>query len=125
MLSLMIGPTIPLASVAIASFYGMYSFADSEYVSAIESGENGELKLTIQKSIFVSYEITTNVKSVRSVCALGDDDLGADDCEGNIIHVSHFVDSNGDHHNEGVFQLPADAFRDKEYMEWILAPVNE
>jgi hypothetical protein len=91
-LTLLMGPTIPLTSVALATFYGMYSFSDKDYISSIESGPNGELKMTIQRSIFVSHQITTNVKSVRSVCALGDDDLGADDCEGNILHVSHFVD---------------------------------
>jgi hypothetical protein len=65
------------------------------------------------------------MKNVQSVCSLGDDDLGADDCEGNIIHVTKFLDVAGDHHTGGVFQLPGDAFRDKEYMEWILAPKHE
>lgn len=60
MLSLMMGPTIPMATVAASALYGMYSFSDKEYVSAIEASENGGLKLTIQKSVFASYTIHTN-----------------------------------------------------------------
>lgn len=48
--------------------------------------------------------------------------MGADDCEGNVIHVAKYRDQNGDHHVDSVFTLPADAFRDKQMMEWILAP---
>jgi Holliday junction resolvase-like predicted endonuclease len=64
MLTLMMGPTIPITTVAATALYGMYTFADKEYVSAIESLENGELKLTIQKSALVSYTILTNIKNV-------------------------------------------------------------
>jgi hypothetical protein len=39
--------------------------------------------------------------------------MGADDVEGNIINVSSFTDASGEHHTNGVFRLPADAFRDK------------
>jgi hypothetical protein len=98
-LSLLVGPTIPLFALAATTFYGMRSFNEAEFVSSIESLENGELKITVQKSPFVSYTITTNIKNVQSVCSLGEDDIGADDCEGNIINVSHFVDAAGDHHN--------------------------
>ena len=98
-LSLLVGPTIPLFALAATTVYGMRSFNEAEFVSSIESLENGELKITVQKSPFVSYTITTNIKNVQSVCSLGEDDIGADDCEGNIINVSHFVDAAGDHHN--------------------------
>jgi hypothetical protein len=125
MLSLMMGPTIPMATIAASALYGMYSFSDKEYVSAIEALENGGLKLTIQKSVFASYTIYTNVEHVMSICALGDDDMGADDCEGNMITVSKFTDAQGDHQTGGVFTLPGDAFRDKEFMEWILAAKDE
>ena len=98
-ISLLTGPTLPIVAIAVSAFYGMRSFNEAEFVSSIESLENGELKITVQKSPFVSYTITTNIKNVQSVCSLGEDDIGADDCEGNIINVSHFVDAAGDHHN--------------------------
>jgi len=112
-ISLMTGPTLPLVGIAAAVFYGMRSFTEKEVVSSIESLENGQLKITILKSPFVSYSITTHTKNVKSVCSLGADDLGADDVESNIISVSSFVDASGQHHQNGVFKLPADAFRDK------------
>ena len=91
----------------------MKNFNEREVVSSIESIENGQLRIKIMKSPFVSYTITTHTKNVRSVCSLGDDDLGADDVEGNIITLSSYTDSAGEHHADGVFRLPADAFRDK------------
>jgi len=112
-ISLMIGPTLPLVGIAAGIFYGMRAFSEREVVSSIESLENGQLKITILKSPFVTYSIQTHVKNVKSVCSLGADDLGADDVEGNIISVSSYIDAQGEHHQNGVFRLPADAFRDK------------
>jgi hypothetical protein len=34
---------------------------------------------------------------VRSVCSLGDDDIGADDTEANVIQVLKYQDANGDY----------------------------
>jgi len=112
-ISLMVGPTLPMVAIAGTAIYGMRSFSEREVVSQIESIDNGQLRLTILKSPLVSYTITTHVKNVQSVCALGDDDMGADDVEGNIISISSFTDASGEHHANGVFRLPADAFRDK------------
>jgi len=112
-ITLLVGPTLPLFAIALGSIYGMKNFNDREVVSSIESIENGQLRIKIMKSPFVSYTITTHTKNVRSVCSLGDDDLGADDVEGNIITLSSYTDSAGEHHADGVFRLPADAFRDK------------
>ena len=57
-----------------------------------------------------------------SVCALGDDDMGADDSEGSILLAASYIDeSTGVSMQDGLFTVPADAFRDKITMEWILA----
>jgi hypothetical protein len=32
---------------------------------------------------------------VKSVCSLGDDDMGADDSDGNIVKVDRFTDAAG------------------------------
>lgn len=97
-ISLMTGPTLPLVGIAAGVFYGMRAFNEREVVSSIESLENGQLKITILKSPFVSYSITTHTKNVKSVCSLGADDMGADDVEGNVISVSSFTDAAGQHH---------------------------
>lgn len=51
--------------------------------------------------------------------------MGADDSDGNIVKVDRFTDAAGQHHGEAYFKLPADAFRNKQYLEWILAPKSE
>ena len=63
-----------------------------------------------------------NPRFTKSICALGDDDIGADDTEANLLHVSEYLDeSTGVAMRDGLFTIPADAFRDKITMEWILA----
>jgi hypothetical protein len=96
-ITLLTGPTLPIVAIAASAFYGMRSFNEREVVSSIESLEDGQLRITVLKSPFVSYTITTHTKNVKSVCSLGADDLGADDSEGNIITVSAYVDAAGQH----------------------------
>lgn len=94
-ISLMTGPTLPIVAIAASAFYGMRSFNEREVVSKIEAIDDGQLRITVLKSPFVSYSITTHPKNVKSVCSLGDDDLGADDVEGNVISVSAYIDAAG------------------------------
>lgn len=48
--------------------------------------------------------------------------MGADDCEANIIEVCKFTaDDNETVEERAYFTLPADAVRDKEFMDWFLA----
>ena len=61
-------------------------------------------------------------QNTRSICALGADDLGADDAEGNVLEVlEYFNESTGQIEKNGLFMIPADAYRDKNTMEWIMA----
>ena len=60
-----------------------------------------------------------------ALCALGDDDLGADDVESNLLQIVKYTDSQDQHVSKPIsLTLPADAFRDKHMMEWILAKKN-
>lgn len=86
-ISLAVGPTIPLIGLTATAFYGMTSFLETSTIKSIESLEDGNLRFTIFKSPFVTYTITANVKSIRSICSLGDDDIGADDTETNVIYL--------------------------------------
>ena len=87
---MMVGPSVGLVAQVCSIFYGMYQFSDSNYVSNIVAMPNGQLKITVKKTILTSYDIITDVQSVRSVVALGQDDMGADDCEGNVIEISKY-----------------------------------
>jgi len=67
-----------------------------------------------------------NPKHTMSLCALGEDDMGAEDVEGNILQAKEYYnETDGTIHRDGLFKVPADAFRDKITMEWILASKEE
>lgn len=125
-LALMMGPTLPTFAIVCASLYGARSFADQSMISRIDyvmEGEfAGQLRATVQKSPFVSYTIVMSPANTMSVCAVGADDLGEEDAEGNVLSVSEYVvESTGKKEKGGIFTLPADAYRDKTTLEWIFA----
>lgn len=62
----------------------------------------------------MTKDIIASASEVRSVVALGDDNLGAEDTDSNVVEIG----------NE-TFILPADSFRDRQMMDWILAPSSE
>lgn len=80
------------------------------------------LRCRISQSPIVSYTVIVNPSKARSVCAVGADDLGEDDADGNILAFDEYiVESTGKIEKDGSFALPADAYRDKTTMEWIMA----
>jgi len=46
--------------------------------------------ITYFVSPFVTQELTAHVNDMYSVCALGDDDLGADDVESNLLAIQRY-----------------------------------
>ena len=122
MLTLMLGPMAPVAAIVGTAVYGMNQFAEQDTIATIEHLEGGNLKFKVNKTPFVSYSITCHQNDIVSVCSIGDDDMGADDVEGNILHVAKYTDSEGVARQDGIYKLPADCFRDKQMMEWIMAP---
>lgn len=74
----------------------------------------------------MSYSVILNPKHTKSLCAIGDDDMGENDVDGNILMASEYLDeSTGKIHRDGLFSVPADAYRDKVTMEWIMAIKDE
>jgi len=129
-LTMMMGPVLPVLSVVGTAMYGLRAFSQSGIISKIDyvtEGEfNGLLRATIQKSPLVSYTVILNPKHTMSICSVGADDVGEDDAEGNIIHAKEYFDeSTGIKEKNGLFTVPADAYRDKITMEWIMASKNE
>ena len=125
-LSLMLGPTAPAIGIVALAMYGASSFNERGSITQIDyvaEGEHaGSLRLKIAKSPFMTYSVIAKVKETQSVCAVGDDDLGADDVEGNILSCDSYIDeATGETHQNGVFTLPADSNRAKGALEWILA----
>ena len=129
-LNLYFGTTLPLLGIAATAMYGMFAFHEKASVSLIQVVEEGEhagkLRVTIQDSPIVSHNILVNVRDVQSIMSVGEEDLGADDVEGNIIWCKSYVtEADGVEHKNGTFAVPADAFRDKPFLEWIFAAKGE
>jgi hypothetical protein len=79
-----------------------------------EGAHKGLLKVAIGISPFINKTIIVNPVHVRSVVSLTGDDLGDKDREGNVIHVSEYIDEDGKVVKaDTIYTVPADAFRDK------------
>jgi hypothetical protein len=124
-ITLTVGPTIPMLGMIASALYGMTSLNESHTVQSIKYEADGNLEITIRQSLFVHFKIHCKVENVVSVCSLSNDDMGGDDTDGNIIRVTNFTTGDGVVHKEAVFKLPAFATRDKEVLEWVLAPSDK
>lgn len=129
-LNLYFGSTLPILGIAATTLYGMLSLAEQRSVSFIEVVKEGEhagmLRITIQDSPLISHNILANVRDVQSIMSLGESDLGADDVDANVMYVKSFVtEKDGVQHKNGSYAVPADAFRDKPFLDWIFASKGE
>ena len=109
---------------------GAKNLNEQNMISKMEYVTEGEFKnqirVTVNKSPFVSHTLIMNPKHTKSLCAMGNDDLGEEDAEGNILHAAEYYDeSTGTIHRDGMFTVPADAHRDKITLEWIFAIKDE
>jgi hypothetical protein len=126
-LALMMGPTLPMLGVVASAVYGARALNESGEISKIEyitevGEQQGLLRATIKKSPFASYTIVMNCRNTMSLYAVGADDLGEDDAESNILFVGAYLnEETGKMEENGTFALPADAWRDRASMEWIMA----
>lgn len=112
-----LGSFLPSVAIAGSAVYAMSRFSETNTINTIESLPNGELKISYFVTPLKTASITCHVNDTHSVCALGNDDLGAEDVESNLLAIRKH--SGGD--SPLFLTVPADAFRDKKMMEWIYA----
>lgn len=104
---------------------GMVNFREGSTINSIEiinDGEDqGKLKINVSGSLLSSQDIIADVENINAVFSLSNDDLGEDGVENNILEVKNFryVGSN-EVVQEAQFLLPAEAWRDKVMMDWVL-----
>jgi hypothetical protein len=122
-----LGSTVPVVAMCASALYGMLSFSESRIInsiSVIEEGDHkGKLQLNIGSSPFSSYNIIADIRDIQSAVSLHNDDIGEDDVESNIVLVhKHICGQTGAACGAPeAFSLPADAYRDKNYMDWLLS----
>lgn len=129
-ISLLLGPTMPTLAIVASAMYGARTFGVKNVVGQIdfvqEGEHNGKLRIKVQQTPFSSRSIIVDAKNTMSVCAVGSDDVGEEDAEGNILYCSEYIDeSTGALEQGGYFTVPADAHRDKITLEWIFAQKSE
>ena len=93
-LTLLIGPTLPYVGIAGAIAYAARGVSEGNYISRMEWVREGDhrnsLRIRVQTTPFVGHTIIANPSKMRSVVSLGNDDMGADDDEGNIIEIKEY-----------------------------------
>jgi hypothetical protein len=63
-------------------------------ISLVEEGEHaGSVQLTVSTSPFTSRTLIAAVNDVQGVYSVGNDDLGEDDIEANLIHLARALDT--------------------------------
>lgn len=84
--ALMLGPTMTTALMTGASLGGMFKLNDRGTVNSIRLGENsGDIEFNVSTSPFTSKSLVANINNVQGVFSLGNDDMGEDDIECNVI----------------------------------------
>lgn len=125
-----LGSTIPMVTACFAGLYGLLAFAENQIVNeirVIDSGDHqGKLIINFALSPFVSQDIFVDVRDIKSVVALGDEELGEHPNDGNIALISKYINDKGELVEEEIaLTLPGDAFRDKAYLDWILSDKSD
>jgi hypothetical protein len=94
--ALQIGTNLTTLGISIASIKGMFSFDQKDIVNSIEfiqKGEHlGKVLFNIATSPFTSKDIIADIKDVQGVFSLGNDDMGENDLETNVIAIRNFLD---------------------------------
>lgn len=88
-----------------------------------EAENYGKLLITVGDSAFSSSEIIVDVKDVQSIVALGNDDFGEDGNDGNVLSINRYFckSKNAWIDQARALTLPGDAFRDRYFLDWVLA----
>ena len=125
-LAVYLGSTIPMVTACFAGLYGLIAFAENQLVNEIrvvDSGEHqGKLAINFALSPFVSQDIIVDARDIKSVVALGDEELGEDVNDGNVALITKYINKAGQVVEDQIaLTLPGDAFRDKAYLDWILS----
>lgn len=93
-------------------------------VSIIREGDNrGKLDINVNLTALSTRKITVDVKDIHSVIDLESDHAGSDESGDNLLEVTKYIDQvSGQEVEERIMlRLPADAFRDSSFMDWILS----
>jgi hypothetical protein len=125
-LAVYLGATAPVLGAVAAGLYGMLAFGETQIINKItlikDGGANhGKVTINVGQSAFSTYDIVADVRDIQSILSLGNDNLGRDNTEGNILRIDRYLKSNQLVEEGIALTLPADAFRDRQFLDWLIA----
>lgn len=126
-----LGSTIPVLTACAAGIYGLIEFGESNVINKIniehEGNNAGKLRISVGTTVLSSRDLIVDVKDIKSVLSLSDNDLGRDNLDSNLVVVAKHYDAVQDKviEDETLLTLPADAYRDRTFIDWILSPKEE
>lgn len=96
-LAVTLGSTAPVLGALATALYGLLSFSESQIVNSIHiirdgSENHGRLRIKIDETVLASSEIIVDTRDIKSVVALGNDDLGEDNKDGNVLYIGRYFD---------------------------------
>lgn len=125
-IALHFGANLTTLGISAASLKGMFSFQEKNVINSIEFVKDGEhvgkVKFNISTSPFTSKNVIADVGNVQGVYSLGNDDMGENDLETNVISLKNYLDcSTGETIDESFVTLPADGWKDLNLLDWIIS----
>ena len=110
---------------------GMYNMQEKDMINAIEfvkdesSKYAGKLKINVSTGpLMTSKDIYVDVNECKGLLSLGNDDLGEEDVDSNVLLVSSYYEGSSGELKKDVneaFVLPADGYRDETMLDWVLS----
>jgi len=91
--ALLLGPTLTTSLMTVGSLGGMMKLNEKGYVNSIRLGKNsGEIEFNVSTSPFTSRNLVAHINNVQGVFSVGNDDLGENDVECNLIELRDALD---------------------------------
>jgi len=124
--ALLLGPTLTTSIMTGASLLGMFKLNEKGTVNSIRLGENsGDVEFKVSTSPFTSRSLVANINNIQGVFSVGNDDVGENDIETNVIQLTNVLDrSTGQVLESESVILPADAWKDLNMLDWIISIKN-
>lgn len=118
------GHNLSLFAMSAASVVGMLKFNERNVINSIEfireGADAGKLLFNVSTSPFTSKNIVASVAQVQGQLSLGNDDMGENDLESNLVEIRNYHDGN-ELKEHGTFILPADSWKDFGLLDWVLS----
>jgi hypothetical protein len=84
------GTTMAIAAACLA---GMSQLGFREpTINTITFVDDGAIEINVQETLLSSKTIVADVSNVMALASLGNDDLGEDDLESNLVQVLNYID---------------------------------